>query len=164
MSLFGSTETKIKKLLAVASGERRLGNFEAAASFEAKAEKLRSKHNLAPREPVKPEVQPRRNYYDSSDFPGVPPRQAPLTNEQLEQLRVQASGQNPDSHNARAAAQRNQARNQAHDATLRAQFGTVPEEISHFAPHAVDDRGTPYTKSTGEKQSWLSKLNFQFWD
>ena len=42
----------VDKLLASAAGERALGNHEAAAAFELKAENLRRKYNLAP-SPVK---------------------------------------------------------------------------------------------------------------
>jgi hypothetical protein len=94
-------EELVSKLLASAASERALGNHEAADTFTAKAEGLRQKYNLPrtepvneplPPEPVKeqpPKVQRRENYWDN--FPGVPPPEAPLTNEQLAALRSAAA-------------------------------------------------------------------------
>jgi len=92
-----NTEAMIDKLERSAASERQLGNVAAAEVFEARAEKLRKKYDLAP-PVVKPAVEPskspvmqpqkQRDYF--SDFPGVAPREAPLTNEQLAALRTEA--------------------------------------------------------------------------
>jgi hypothetical protein len=91
-------EVLISKLCAQAEGERACGNHEAAAAFEARAEKLRKKYDLAP-PVVKPAVEPskspvmqpqkQRNYF--SDFPGVDTNQHPLTAAQLQSLRDAAA-------------------------------------------------------------------------
>jgi hypothetical protein len=84
----------IEKLEAQAASESALGNHAAAASFAEKASRLRLKYNLpalAP-EPVKSvlivEVKPQKY---SENFPGVPPADGPLTNEQLASLRAKAA-------------------------------------------------------------------------
>jgi hypothetical protein len=101
----------IAKLDLQAISERLLGNLDAAASFEKKAEKLRRKYNLAP-PIVKPAVEPsespvmqpqkQRDYF--SDFPGIKAPEAPLTNEQLTALRtLAASAGRPLTDRERAA-------------------------------------------------------------
>lgn len=84
----------IDKLERSAASERACGNHEAAAAFDARAEKLRQKYNLAP--PVvkpaeAPVMQPQKQRDYFSDFPGVAPREAPLTNAQLSALRTEAA-------------------------------------------------------------------------
>ncbi len=99
-------EVLISKLCAQAEGERACGNHEAAAAFEARAEKLRKKYSLPRPEPVKEQVKtevPQRENY-SDNFPGVPRPEAPLTNAQLAALRnLAASAGRPLTDRERAA-------------------------------------------------------------
>jgi hypothetical protein len=85
----------IDKILAQAEGERRAGNYDAATAMESRVDKLRDKYNLPAPEPepepvreIKAEVKPQKY---SEDFPGVPPADGPLTNEQLASLRAKAA-------------------------------------------------------------------------
>ena len=100
----------IAKLELQATSERLLGNLDAAASFEKKAEKLRRKYNPAPpvgepAEPSKsPVMQPQKQSDYFSDFPGVKAPEAPLTNTQLAALRtLAASAGRPLTDRERAA-------------------------------------------------------------
>lgn len=84
----------IEKLEAQSASERALGNHDAADAFSAKAKAMRLKYNLPLPEPVKEQpkavstVLPRPFH---SNFPGVPPIEAPLTNAQLQALRSAAA-------------------------------------------------------------------------
>lgn len=96
----------IDKLERSAASERACGNHQAAAAFDARAEKLRLKYGLpkhdAVKEQVKTEVPQRENYSDN--FPGVPRPEAPLTNAQLAALRnLAASAGRPLTDRERAA-------------------------------------------------------------
>jgi hypothetical protein len=91
-------QAMIEKLEAQANSERKLGNHDAASSFELKAARLRKKYNLPASEPVKErisqpaKVQPKVQQDYWGNFPGVPPPEAPLSNEQLNALRAAAAG------------------------------------------------------------------------
>jgi hypothetical protein len=88
----------IDKLERSAASERACGNHDAASTFELKADKLRRKYNLPRTEPVnepinqpaKPQPKVQQDYW--GNFPGVPPPEAPLSNEQLNALRAAAAG------------------------------------------------------------------------
>ena len=72
--------------------------------------------------------------------PVYPPRQAPLTPAQLDELRAKAPAQNPESHNATAAviiAER-QARQKAHDDKLRAKLDAAT--AAKGAPLSFEER------------------------
>jgi hypothetical protein len=86
----------VDKLCSSAESERLLGNTEAASTFEAKAEKLRRRYNLtaaAPAPEVKEQVaaQPKAQHDYWGNFPGVSPREEPLTADQLAALRKAAA-------------------------------------------------------------------------
>ena len=91
-------EVLISKLEAQAASERACGNHQAADAFDARANTLRQKYDLAP-PVVKPAVEPsapsvmqpqkQRDYF--SGFPGVDTNQRPMTAAQLQSLRDAAA-------------------------------------------------------------------------
>jgi len=147
-------KAKYAQLLINAASERALGNHAAAASYEAKAEKLRLKHDL-PR--IEPLSVPRERNYDWTDFPGVPPQHKPLTNEQLNSLRARCTlARGTVSHIDKTPL------NAEQRAALQEQAAVPVLADQSFTPFETDDRGAPYSKPSEGGKSWLSK--FQFWN
>jgi hypothetical protein len=91
-------------------------------------------------EPIRPDGKLTREEALANTDPVYPPREAPLTPAQLDELRAKAPAQNPESHNATAAviiAER-QARQKAHDDKLRAKLNAA--HAAKGAPLSFEER------------------------